>query len=83
MCCIKDIQFIYNFFIIVLIKSFPINYRFVINLKGVLLLREKNDNRNRVMSLLKKKKKKKTVNAVYFKEKNSSKKIKTKYNKKN
>ena len=30
-----------------------------------------------------KKKKKKTVNAVDFKEKNSSKKIKTKYNKKN
>ena len=29
------------------------------------------------------KKKKKTVNAVDFKEKNSSKKIKTKYNKKN
>ena len=48
----------------------------------MLLLREKNDNRNRVMSLLEKKKKK-PVNAVYFKEKNSSKKIKTKYNKKN
>ena len=47
----------------------------------MLLLREKNDNRNRVMSLLEKKKK--TVNAVDFKEKNSSKKIKTKYNKKN
>ena len=31
----------------------------------------------------KKKKKKKPINAVYFKEKNSSKKIKTKYNKKN